>query len=120
MKLTDLEPEFLRYEGALDPVAFRRIETMEGANGIIFICPKCFHANGFVRPGVHSVVCWAPGVPIGIGLTDPGRWEMKGTSFADLTLVASSSSILLLAGCCAHFFITNGAIIGCGAPGDSY
>ena len=63
--------------------------------------------------GVHSIVCWSPGVsqvfkPVG------GRWELTGSGVEDLTLVGKSNSILLngAGSCGAHFFITNGEIVG--------
>jgi len=43
----------------------------------------------------------------------PGRWEMLGTGLADLTLVASSSSVLLTEGCRAHFYVQGGQIVMC-------
>ena len=87
--LSELEPEWLRYDGATDPVTYRRLMTKVSANGICFVCPKCWIANGRQRPGVHSIHCWAPGVPLDVGLVGPGRWELHGTNFEDLTLVAN-------------------------------
>jgi hypothetical protein len=109
VRLSQLEPQWLRWEGpGFD--TFRRIDDKANANGIIFVCPKCFAENGNKRPGVHSVICWAPGVPQEV-FPNPGRWELVGTSFEDLTLRAGSSSILLTGpGCQAHFFITDGEI----------
>jgi hypothetical protein len=43
MKLRDLEPRFVHYAG--DPKSFRYCERDE-ANGLWFLCPKCFTANG--------------------------------------------------------------------------
>ena len=107
MKLTDLEPRFLSYEG--DPKEWRYATPRADANGITFVCPKCFEANGMKRPGVHSVICWDPSVPQSVS-PGPGRWEFVGVSFDDLTLRAGSSSVKLEGGCDAHFFITNGEV----------
>ena len=115
MNLTDLEPEFLKVESEK---SFWRHDDFARADGIFFLCPVCFVKNqGSV--GTHSVVCWQPHVPQSIPPT-PGRWAFQGTGYHDLTLVAGSSSILLVCkcppetqpcGCCkAHFFIRNGAI----------
>lgn len=107
MRLAELEPEFLKITS---PREHKRVEAITEADGIIFKCPKCFEANGGTV-GTHSVICWRPHVP-----TDrhpkPGRWQFVGTGIDDLTLAAGSSSILLTAGCEAHFFIRNGEIVG--------
>lgn len=107
MKLSDLSPEWLRFEGGGG--SFRRWHERQGANGILFVCPLCFQNNNHQRPGVHSVICWEPEVPQSVD-PKPGRWIMLGTDFNDLTLQAGSSSILLLGGCNAHFFIRAGQI----------
>jgi hypothetical protein len=104
VKLIDLEPTFLQIVG---PGRRLRIDTLP-ADGLMFLCPKCFLANkGNV--GTHSVCCWQPHVPQ-TELPTPGRWSLVGTGYHDLTLVAGSSSILLTSGCHAHFFIRNGLI----------
>lgn len=106
MRLADLEPEFLKRvtedRSTLDV-------TIAEADGIVFVCPKCFAANGNQRPGVHSIICWRPRVPADV-TPGPGRWEFIGTCLDDLSLVAGSSSVLLMGGCNAHFFVRNGAI----------
>lgn len=84
------------------------VATLEEADGVQFLCPKCFAANNG-PVGTHSVICWRPRVPPDV-LPNPGRWEFQGTGLGDLTLVAGSSSILLTAGCKAHFFVRNGGI----------
>lgn len=106
MRLTDLEPQFLKRE---DSHHFRFIDVMAEADGVEFLCPKCFAANSG-RVGTHAVICWQPSVPQDTSPT-PGRWTMEGTGFNDLTLVAGSSSILLKSGCEAHFFIRAGEIV---------
>jgi hypothetical protein len=107
VRLVDLEPVFLIIEEA--GKLYRHADDPVGADGVMFLCPKCFITNhGSV--GTHSVICWAPHVP----QTEdpkPGRWALKGTGYSDLTLVAGSSSILITKGCMAHFFIQNGEIV---------
>jgi hypothetical protein len=105
MKLTELDPKFLKIE---DPHHFKWVDELAGADGIEFLCPLCFTANAG-PVGTHVVICWRPHVlqtvhPI------PGRWEFQGRGYEDLTLVAGSSSVLLTKGCCAHFFVRNGEI----------
>ncbi len=110
MQLEQLEPQFLQ---RTDDMHFRNVETIQEADGIIFLCPKCMQSASMVRPGVHSVICWRPRVPQTTHPI-PGRWEFSGTGYADLTLTAGSSSILLTGpGCAAHFFVQNGAIVMC-------
>lgn len=123
MRLLDLNPEFYRRD---DDTHFQTVETLAEADGICFQCPKCWEActqygepldykgepNEYAgqKIGVHYVICWSPRVPQTTHPV-PGRWEMLGTSLADLTLKAGSSSILLTGeGCKAHFFIEDGAI----------
>jgi hypothetical protein len=84
--------------------------ALEQADALMFLCPKCFAENGGPR-GTHRVICNRPRVPLREGIyVGPGRWEFQGTGIDDLSLVAGSSSVLLLGGCNAHFFVRNGAI----------
>jgi len=106
IRLAELEPKFLK---RLDDHHFRDVKGIEEADGVRFLCPKCMIANGMKREGVHSIICWDPGVPQTTRPT-PGRWAMLGTGLADLTLKSNSSSILLNGGCAAHFFIEAGTI----------
>jgi len=105
MNLVDLDPHFLK---SIDERSRQEIDDISKADGIMFLCPKCFIANnGPVR--THVVVCWTPGVPPEI-TPGPGRWEMLGTGYHDLSLRAGSSSVLLQGGCNAHFFVENGKV----------
>lgn len=108
MNLLDLQAKFLK---RIDPRRRQTVETLSEADGIQFLCPTCFAANGG-SIGTHSIVCWSPSVPQNTS-PKPGRWEMKGSSLADLTLVAGSSSVLLPGPCHAHFFVRNGHIEMC-------
>jgi hypothetical protein len=139
MRLTDLEPRFLRYEERLDTwtevdrqpgpgetcdsVPHHQVtgmraywpfaDTIEQAQGIEFLCPLCFAANkGPV--GTHCVICWSrsKGVP-DAARPGPGRWRLTGTGYDDLSLMeepGQSRSVLLLGGCAWHGFITNGEV----------
>jgi hypothetical protein len=121
VRLTDLDPQFVKRELRVcdghdcSVVAPHPMEheyycpsDLPSADGISFICPKCFAVNGGPI-GVHSVLCWRPRVAAGIS-PGPGRWEFLGTGYEDLTLVAGSSSVKLTGGCGAHFHVTSGAI----------
>lgn len=126
MKLTDLEPRFLRYSESTTPhecivsprpgavyVTFHEVDTIADAQGIQFLCPKCFASNhGPV--GTHAVICWSSsrGVP-DHAEPKPGRWRLVGTGYHDLSLMeepGKSRSVLLLGGCAWHGFVTNGEV----------
>lgn len=106
MKLLELEPGWLKIEN--ERMFNRNWPTLEGSDGIIFLCPKCFTANGGPK-GTHQVICWRPHVPQTMH-PKPGRWEFKGIGFEDLTLFAGSSSIQLMGGCSWHGFIRGGEV----------
>lgn len=111
MKIVELEPIFIQLlQAETESASFMMamVEEMKEADGIRFLCPKCFMTNGG-RSGTHSVICWRPKVPLNVNPT-PGRWEFEGKGFFDLTLVAGSSSIQVGSGCMAHFFIERGEI----------
>jgi hypothetical protein len=131
MKLTDLNPEFLRYEtrietwtrvkpdGTNEEVTGPReylevVQTLAEAQGIELLCPVCFEENGGCE-GTHAVICWSRsrGVPDDAE-PGPGRWKLEGTGFHDLTLNAdlpsNARSVALKGGCGWHGFITNGEV----------
>jgi hypothetical protein len=88
------------------------VETLAEADGVMFLCPKCYAENGG-PVGTHSVICWFAGrVPDGVD-PKPGRWTPTGTGLHDLTFVPSagrSCSVLLLGGCGWHGFVANGDV----------
>ena len=106
MKLTDLRAQFLKITS---PREFSHVQTLSEAQGIIFLCPKCFEVHGGPE-GTHSVICWfaGRGVPDDMD-PKPGRWNPAGTGYDDLTFVEPGSvSVLLLGGCGWHGFVKNG------------
>ena len=109
MKLTELEPTFLQ---ATNPKTHNLTNDFSLADGIMFLCPKCFVKNNGPA-GTHVIICWRPKVSQDYS-PRPGRWDINGTGYSDLTLVSNpSSSVLLNGGCKAHFHLTNGEIIMC-------
>ncbi len=112
MKLTELEAEFIRYERDGLHTYLPHVDTLAEAQGIIFLCPKCWAQNHGPR-GTHSVICWSRsrGVP-DFADPKPGRWRMDGSSLEDLTLNAEAPggarSVQLLGGCNWHGFVDNG------------
>lgn len=104
MRLTDLEPEWRRYEQRDGHIYHVTVDTIAEAQGIEFLCPKCRD---------HHVVCWSRtrGVPDD-ARPGPGRWTLEGTGFHDLTLNGDpgARSIDLKGGCRWHGYITNGEV----------
>jgi hypothetical protein len=86
------------------------VDTLGEADGLWFLCPKCFAANGG-RPGTHAVICWLVGKVQDDVRPGPGRWTPTGSGLDDLTFVPSegrSHSVALTGGCAWHGFVTNG------------
>lgn len=108
MTLRELEAKFLK---SVDARVSQEVDLLIEADGVQFLCPKCFRANkGSI--GTHHIRCWSPEVPQDTPPT-PGRWNMVGTGIDDLSLVAGSSSVALTSGCMAHFYVKNGKIEDC-------
>lgn len=109
MLLRDLDPQWLAPERDDEGrLCWREVATRAEAQGIMFLCPKCFMENrGPI--GTHAVVCWSPEVPPEFK-PGPGRWRLEGESYDVLSLVANSSSVQLVGGCNAHFFVRAGRI----------
>ena len=87
------------------------VETLAEADGVMFLCPKCYAENGG-PVGTHRVICWFVGkVPDDVD-PKPGRWTPRGTGLSDLTFVPSegrTQSVLLTGGCGWHGFVVDGA-----------
>ena len=93
------------------PTAYiQDVDTLAEADGVWFLCPKCFAQNGG-PVGTHAVICWFVGKVPDDTDPKPGRWTPTGAGLHDLTFVPSagrSHSVLLTSGCAAHFFVANG------------
>jgi hypothetical protein len=109
MTLAELQAEFLRIVD--ERTTTTEGATVESADGVWFLCPQCFRANGGPA-GTHMVICWRPRVPQSRD-PRPGRWEFQGAGLADLSLVAGSSSVQLTSACRAHFFVRGGRVVFC-------
>jgi hypothetical protein len=104
VKLSELEPQFLRYT-ATDYVY---VNTLAQAQGIKFLCPKCFERNGGAV-GTHIVVVWFNGRDVDAIAVPTPRWGVSGTGYTDLTIVPSISLERAdLVGCQWHGFVKNG------------
>lgn len=93
MKLSVLEAIFLKIT---DKNTYQTGVPIAEAQGISFLCPKCFNDPPVGSVGTHSVMCWFRdrGVPDDLD-PKPGRWNPSGTG-------------ILLGGCDWHGFIKNG------------
>lgn len=112
MKLTDLEPRWMQFER--DPNGrqiHRYVQDLKEAHGIMFLCPKCYAANGG-PVGTHMVICWFEGRVPDDAVPGPGRWTPSGAGFDDLTFIPGETrkavSVALTGGCAWHGFIANG------------
>ena len=117
MRLADLNATFLSYPHTTDGCiqGFNRVDGIEKAGGVQFLCPACFLKAGRTDVGVHSVICWVEGVSQEYR-PRPGRWKLVGSGLHDLTLgpVAEkgASSVQLRSFCQAHFWVKDGQITG--------
>ncbi len=110
IKLRDLDPQWLKFETRS---SFKIVNTIAEADGISHLCPVCFIKNNGPI-GTHSMIHWFRGrVPDDL-VPGPGRWSPVGNSFDDLSFVPSTppQPCSILQEGHAHFFITNGEIIG--------
>jgi hypothetical protein len=116
VRLTELEPQFAKI---IEPNRlYRMVDAVGEADGIQFVCPECFRKLG-KREGAHSIICWRPQVPLTEHI-GPGRWELSGTNFDNLTLTGVPTSSVKLdgpGGCKAHFHVVNGEIQFCDDSG---
>lgn len=112
MRLIELKPKWLKYKPEGDSKFFAYVDSLQEADGILFICPKCFIDNNMDFTGVHSVICWFEDkVPDELD-PKPGRWNPVGNSYDDLTFVPGkkTQSIQLLGGCNWHGYMINGDV----------
>lgn len=116
MRLRDLDAYFLTRQ----PDGTSKMgDTLAGADGLLFQCPKCAHGKETGRDeeknrgyavGAHSVICWFVGrVPDDLD-PKPGRWVPQGTDIDDVTFVGPAAASVLLtgAGCGWHGFVRDG------------
>ena len=106
MRLSRLDAKLLKIE---PDRSMRPVSPLAEAQGILFLCPKCFASAGN-SIGVHSVICWFKNRGVPDDMTPlPGRWNPSGTGIEDLTFVEPGAvSVLLTSGCCWHGFVKNG------------
>lgn len=108
MKLTELDPQFHRYQTVDGREHIIPVATLAEAQGIQFDCPRC-------QPYPHGLMVTFEGR----GALDhqgshgskgqPTRWSVSGSGFDDLTLTPSIDATAG-GGCTFHGFITNGQV----------
>lgn len=110
VRLTDLDAKFLR---RVDDRSYEVVGAMAEADGVEFLCPKCFGEKGVV--GCHSVICWFRGRVPDSCTPGPGRWTPSGTGLADLTFVPGEPKVAtsVQIGQHAHFMVERGEIRMC-------
>lgn len=99
---------------AVAPGHRREVEAISEAQGVQFLCPKCFAVNGG-PVGTHSIICWSrsAGTPED-EVPGPGRWKLDGDGLDTLTLNGDqvggggARSVQLHGGCAWHGFVTDG------------
>jgi hypothetical protein len=107
--LRQLEAGFVRRDVRSDATYHIRVDSPAEADGVIFMCPKCFAENGG-GVGTHPVLCWFVGKVPDDADPKPGRWHPSGNGLDDLTFVGpGAASVLLTGGCGWHGFVKNGA-----------
>jgi hypothetical protein len=93
MRLRDLDACFVG--GFTAPHSYRRLDSMEGAQGLLFQCPQCAQGKeraedgGFV--GAHYVLIWFRSPRGSVEVPEsaqpaPARWTVSGDSLDNLTL----------------------------------
>ncbi len=96
----DLHPAFLKI---VEPgKRYQVVRSLHNADGVRFLCPACYRKNGGSH-GTHSVICWFKHVDRSES-PGPGRWNVSGDRFDNLTL---SPSVKID---CWHGFIRNGDV----------
>lgn len=89
MKLRTLEAFFVKWRKDADNHTFMpRVDNLEAAHGVCFLCPLCFQKNGG-NVGTHAVICWFKGKVPDEATPGPGRWNVSGSGIDDLTLSPS-------------------------------
>jgi hypothetical protein len=115
MRLSELEPQFMRYETS-DHQYLRQVDSLAEAQGIQFLCPVCFAAhNGPIGTHYIEVSFANKGVLDHQGSHNregnPSRWSVAGSGYSDLTTTPSILIDPAKPACEGwHGFITDGEV----------
>jgi len=107
VKLTALDPALYRVSA---PGCYTPVTDLAEAQGVMFLCPRCFAVKGSVA-GVHSVMVWFRGRDVPPDETPAARWVVSGYDLNDLTL---KPSIHIQTGCKWHGFVIAGDVTSVG------
>lgn len=112
--LRELDAWFLKYVKEPDAVYYQQTENLAEADGVEFLCPRCFE-NNKGEVGTHKVLCWFVGKVADDVFPRPGRWNPSGTGLDDLTFVQPGAVSVLLTGpgCGWHGYVQNGRAFDC-------
>lgn len=80
LKLTDLEPSFVRHEYRGEHLYYVEVSTLAEAHGVEFLDPVELNGRG------GTVICWFRGRVPDCLEPGPGRWYVSGSDFTNLTL----------------------------------
>jgi hypothetical protein len=100
LKLTDLDPHFLKRVSVLD---YKHTDDLVGAEGLQLRCPACHWADQRIGGDnlAHTILLWR----------DPEQWQFVGHDYDDLSLLAGRVMVSLTAGPChARFYIKGGRV----------
>jgi hypothetical protein len=99
MKLTDLEPQFLKRS---KPTEYDLTNDIHEADALQMRCPACHWAWGRTGHGhVHTLTLWLP---------EPPLWCFEGTGYKDLSLMAGRVAVTMTTGCRAEFWVKKGKV----------
>lgn len=115
MRLLELDAEFV---GEYTSKTHRQLESVDGAQGVMFQCPHCaqgLKVGGDERrkwvEGAHYVLCWFANPRNALKVPDdafplPGRWTFTGETLDTLTL--NPSVHVTGPGCGWHGWVKDG------------
>lgn len=104
MKLTELEPQFIRYKGDKH-AGHSHVASLAEAQGIRFLCPTCKVDYG---DDCHSIVLPFRGRNVDASINGGHQWDVSGTDSSNLTLKPSVNAAG--GGCRWHGWVTNGEV----------
>ena len=101
----ELEGQLLKLQ---EDGALKHVNVIGHADGVRFLCPKCFRENkGPV--GTHSVVLFFSNCPRAKELMGHSGWNAAGNDLSDLTFTGpGAASVLIKGGCNWHGFVKSG------------
>ena len=96
------------------PESYRIMDSIKGAQGLFFQCPKC--SAGKIKSNdeetgrpyyinAHGILCWFTN-PVGADFVpqtvspNPGQWLINGSSLDDLSFIGPENSTIYASGEC--------------------